>query len=115
MKPYRLILAAGAILMAAPSALATGHNVCTNNVGDVSDPFGIVGVDDPFTGTDVILVCLGTEAYGGDVDVYAGPSYGATVRVVTCSGLTCTIAVDNTGAVVGSGGLVLCVDDPTCP
>lgn len=110
MKPAILLAALAAFLASTPVAIATGHNVCSNDSTDVSDPFGIVGVDDPFTGNDGIYACLGTQAYGVDVDTGSGPTYGATVRVLTCSGLGCGETLGTTGAAVGSGGLTLCYD-----
>lgn len=126
MKPTTCVLTASLALFAMPYAAAV-HNVCDNDATDVS-VIGVVGVDDPNTGLDGIFVCVGTEAVGVDPDVYAGPSYGATVRVLTCSGLGCGVVVDNTGALlvpVPSPGLVcigstcyepvVCVLRATCP
>lgn len=113
------LLAAGLLLMALPAARAT-HNVCDNDPTDVSDPFGVAGVDDPFTGLDGIYVCLGTQAVGVDPDVYAGPEYGATVRVLTCSDLGCDTTGNedssNTGVVIDDTGTPrICIDNAGCP
>jgi hypothetical protein len=119
MKPSRLLLA-GLALLAVPAASAT-HNVCHSE-----------GSESGLGGVDVALqrggfVCLGVLGLGVDEDVRAGPTYGASVRVISCSGQSCSDVVGSTGVmlvpdndspVCANGScyeVVPCLLDSTCP
>lgn len=119
MKPPRILLA-GLALLAVPAASAT-HNVC-HSEGTQSDLGGVdVGVRHGG------FVCLGVLGFGVDEDVRAGPTYGASVRVISCSGQSCSDLVGPTGVmlvpdedspVCANGScyeVVPCLSDSTCP